>query len=148
MNTFQNKLLDRAKAGLFLLVLTIWGCSDPLSLEDEGLTLTNRTTINLVFSVFEQETSNLAFISPKILVRPDHRILQPDETATIFEDDITVIDRFRPIEDVSINLWEVVGDSAFIRGGIQLTNEELRERKLRVEIEEDADGSLIAGSAN
>lgn len=131
---------------LFVAML-VWSCSDPLSLEDEGLTLTNRTTTSLVFSVMEQETSNLADLVEKFRIRPDHRIIQPDESVTIFEEDITVDPRFKPIEDIVINLWEVVGDSAFIRGGIRLTNEELRQREFRVEIEEGADGSLVAGPA-
>lgn len=143
---FQNILFYSPKAGLFLLVaLWLMNCSTPVTLEEERLVLINSTSMPLAYGIMELETSRRAFIAPQFAISIDNKVLQPNNTTTVFKKDITVDSRFKPIEDITINLWEVVGDSAFIRTGITLTHEELEQWEFQVQIKTSEEDTLVAG---
>lgn len=144
MRPFQNILSTCSKTGLLLLAMMVWNCSTPASLEDEGFIVINNTSMTLVYGVMELETSYKAFTAPKFVINPDHKIVHEGRSAIILKEDITA---FNFGDDIKINLWEVIGDSAFIRAGITLMNEELEQWEFRAQIKEDEEGDLVVDSA-
>jgi len=147
-NAYPRLFSSLSKAGLLYLVMFTYGCSNPTTIEEDGITFKNSTTRSLALSVYDQELLHKAFVGFRDSIAVDIdslNILEPSQDTTVSQKDVYALDRFRPAKDIGVFISEVKNDSLFYRGQYTFTENQLEKYKHQLIIEEGADDSLVVG---
>lgn len=120
---------------LFLLIAAfLWSCEE---LGMNSMQLTNNTRQMTYYQALTVEASHLIDLNPAFSINTDNRekrIIPPGDTATLYEEDISGYDFG---DDVKFFFYEVVGDSAYISGGLELTHKQLLKLRFHVVIDDE-----------
>lgn len=136
------------KAGLLYLLVFTYGCSNPTSIEDNGITFKNSTTKPLVLSVYERQSLSLIdlFFKKSSVVDIDSlNILEKDQDTTVIQRDIYTLDKFRPVKNIGVFISSIRNDSIFYKGQYNFTEDQLEKNKHHLTIKEGAEGNLVIG---
>lgn len=142
---FRDLCSSLSKAGLLYLLVFTYGCSNPTTIENNGITFKNSTTRSLVLSVYDQEFLHKAFVGfrDSIAVDTDSlNVLEPSQGITVFQKDINGLNRSRPANDIGVLITSIKNDSIFYRGQYTFTENQLEKYKHRLIIKEGTNDSL------
>jgi hypothetical protein len=125
--------------GLLLCAIVIGGCSLSTSSSKEEaveVTLTNNTNTTIVYQAF-------AFIDTDVDPRPfkvdleKDQLVSPQETRVLTNKIITKKEgHFTSNDSIRVFVWEVAGDSAYIKQNLTYAADKLKQKDYAIEIEE------------
>lgn len=128
----MKSLLIQLNLYVMVLAILVGSCSTSTSLENEELTVVNNTSNPIVYAFTELDADHQEEIDP-------HPFKVSSENERLLQPEASVISTVKTISKENMGrilIWEVKGDSAFIKRGLTFTGKELKQRGYRVEIEE------------
>jgi len=146
--TYRYLFSSLFKAGLLYVLVFTYGCSNPTSIEEDGITFKNSTPRSLVLSVYEQQSLSLIslhFEESRVVDIDSLNILEPGQDTTVSQQDVYTLDRFRPAKDIGVFISEVKNDSIFYKGRYNFTEDQLEKYKHQLIIKEGTNDSLVVG---
>lgn len=128
MKKIFNKALPPA---LFLLISAfLWNCEE---LEIDSMRLSNHTSQTTYFLAMTVEQSHLIDINPVFSINKK-RVIPPGNTATLYKENIS---GYNFGDDVNFFFYEVLGDSAYLSGGLELTHKQLLKQQFHIVLEDE-----------
>ena len=119
---------------ILLMTLSMLSCE---KFEIDSLKLTNNTSQSVYFMVMTVEISALIDLNPIFPIDNEDRrnkIITPGNTASVSENEIM---GYNPGDDLQLYFYEVIRDTAYFSGGLQLTNKKLQELKFQVVLNDE-----------
>lgn len=126
----------RGSSVVFMLFFTALMTSCEHS-QTDSLKLTNNTSQTVYFLAMTVEISTLIDLNPIIPLESDDRrksIIAPCSTTDIDADQIM---GYNSGDDIQFYFYEVISDTAYYSGGLQLTHKKLQELKFHVVFDDE-----------
>lgn len=119
---------------LFLLISALLGSCEEF--EIDSIKLSNHTSQTTYYLAMTVEQSHLIDLSPAFPINNENkkRIMPPGEMAKLYEEDIW---GYTPGDDLRFYFYEVVGDSAYFSGGLDVTHKQLVKHKFHIVLDDE-----------
>lgn len=118
----------------FFVSLIIAFLSSCEELDIDSMKLTNNTNQRASYLAMTVEQSRLVDLKMKGLINNETRIISSGETVTLYEEDIW---GYSPGDDLRFMFYEVIGDSAYMSGSLDITHKQLRKLRFHVVIDDE-----------